>query len=117
MKSLGSRLKEMREEMNYTQVEVSKMLDISNGTLSGYERNYREPDIKTLIKLAKLYCVTTDYLLTGDKMLPVKISTLSTADNQDKVVEVEITHYEREFLTRSLNLLREIMAKAVKEKS
>ncbi len=78
MKSLGSRLKEMREQNSFTQVEVSRMLDISNGTLSGYERNYREPDTKTLIKLAKLYNVTTDYLLTGHKMLPVMDPSLST---------------------------------------
>ncbi|HEY0828190.1 MAG TPA: helix-turn-helix transcriptional regulator [Bacilli bacterium] len=117
MKSLGSRLKEMREQNSFTQVEVSRMLDISNGTLSGYERNYREPDTKTLIKLARLYNVTTDYLLTGYKMLPVKDPSLSIVEDQVKGLAAEVTHYEREFLIRSLTLLREVMSKAVQEKS
>lgn len=48
MRTLGSRLKEAREKKRLTQIDVSKKLGISNGTLSGYERDYRDPDTETL---------------------------------------------------------------------
>lgn len=65
MGGLGSRLKKSRENKRLTQIEVSKKLGISNGTLSGYERDYRDPDTDTLSKLAHLYDVSLDWLLTG----------------------------------------------------
>ena len=63
MKTLGSRLKDAREAKRYTQKHAAEILGISNGTLSGYERNYRDPDTTTLNKMAELYEVKVDWLL------------------------------------------------------
>lgn len=41
---------------------IAKTLGISNGTLSGYERNYRDPDTEVLSKLASIYEVSVDWL-------------------------------------------------------
>ena len=60
---LGHRLKRLREEKGISQLELAKLLDISNVMLSRYEKNKRSPDYKTLCKLADFYGVTTDYLL------------------------------------------------------
>ncbi|MBG9772382.1 helix-turn-helix domain-containing protein [Brevibacillus laterosporus] len=62
MSSLGNRLKQARENKHLTQMHVAKKLGISNGTLSGYERNYRDPDTETLSKLASIYGVSVDWL-------------------------------------------------------
>lgn len=73
MKTLGERLKIAREKKRFTQLEVAKKLDISNGAISGYERNYRDPDTETLMKLATLYEVTPNWLLgkeTIERQLP-----------------------------------------------
>lgn len=64
--SLGSRLRKERERRNWSQVTVAKKIGITNAVLSNYERNYRDPDTDTLKRLAKLYHVTTDYLLGRD---------------------------------------------------
>lgn len=63
MSNLGRRLKGAREKTRLTQQQVADKLGISNGTLSGYERNYRDPDTVTLNNLAALYEVSVDYLL------------------------------------------------------
>ncbi|GIO03438.1 hypothetical protein J5TS2_41060 [Brevibacillus halotolerans] len=63
MSSLGSRLKQARENKRLTQIHVAKKLGISNGTLSGYERNYRDPDTETLSQLAGIYEVSLDWLI------------------------------------------------------
>jgi transcriptional regulator with XRE-family HTH domain len=66
MKTLGERLRKAREEKRLSQLEAAKKLGVSNGTLSGYERNYRDPDTKTLKQISELYEVSLDWLLTGE---------------------------------------------------
>lgn len=61
--NLGKRLQSARKARRMTQEAAATCLGISNGTLSGYERNYRKPDPNTLIELAKLYDVEVSYLL------------------------------------------------------
>lgn len=63
MKILGKRLKEARQKAGYKQIVASKKLGISNGTLSGYERDYRDPDTEILHKMASLYDVSVDWLV------------------------------------------------------
>ena len=60
---LGEKLKELRNKRNLTSDELCKKLNIKPGSYRNYERNDRKPDYDTLIKLAKFYHVTTDYLL------------------------------------------------------
>lgn len=61
--TLGERLKEARKLKKYTQMEAASKLGITNGALSGYERNYRDPDTEMLKKLANLYEVSIEWLL------------------------------------------------------
>lgn len=63
--SLGKRLKAEREKRNWSQLYVAPKVGITNTVLSNYERDYRDPDTATLQKLAELYEVSVDYLLTG----------------------------------------------------
>jgi len=60
---LPNRLKISRKKCGWTQEWVAEKLNISIGTLSGYERGYRNPNNDMLRKLAELYKTTTDYLL------------------------------------------------------
>jgi transcriptional regulator with XRE-family HTH domain len=57
------RLKEEREKRGWTQEYMAGFLQIKIGTLSGYERNYRTPDLEMVTKIANLLGVSVDYLL------------------------------------------------------
>ena len=57
------RLKFLRENEKITQSELAKELGISQNTYSQYETGARQPSLETLIKLAKFYFVSTDYIL------------------------------------------------------
>ncbi|MBR5174149.1 MAG: helix-turn-helix transcriptional regulator [Clostridia bacterium] len=57
------RLKELREENNLTQTQVAELLNVKQNTYSQYETEKRQLSIEVLIKLAKLYKVSTDYIL------------------------------------------------------
>lgn len=60
---LGKKLKKARSDSGLKQIDAAAKLDISNGTLSGYERNYRDPDTDILNRMARLYKVSVDWLL------------------------------------------------------
>lgn len=60
---INKKLKELRAEKGLTQKAVAEQLEISTTCYSGYEQGYREPDLKTLIKICKLFDVSADYLL------------------------------------------------------
>lgn len=71
-KDVGKRLKDARKKSKIKQKDVAEILGIHNTTLARYESGVRHPDFETIEKLADLYNVTTNYLLTGD--LPRGIS-------------------------------------------
>ena len=60
---LGKRLKELREENNFTQKQVAEMLGINSVTYLHYEKEQREPPLSLLADIAKLYGVSVDYIL------------------------------------------------------
>ena len=63
MKIFSERLKKLRKESGYTQVQISENLNISQQSYLRYETGQGEPSLETLVKLAKLLDVSTDYLL------------------------------------------------------
>ncbi|MED2942869.1 helix-turn-helix transcriptional regulator [Bacillus swezeyi] len=77
--SLGKRLKEARKKRGLSQIEVAQKLNISNQVISNYERDFRDPDTKTLKQLSDLYNVSTDYLLDRK---PNKTSKLDETVNE-----------------------------------
>ena len=57
------RLKELREDRDFTQQEIADFLHIKQNTYSQYENRHREIPIDMIIKLASFYGVSIDYLL------------------------------------------------------
>ena len=57
------KLKELREENNFTQSHIAEYLNIKQNTYSQYENEKRQLPIDVLIKLSKFYKVTPDYIL------------------------------------------------------
>lgn len=57
------RIKELREENGLTQQAVANYLNVKQNTYSQYENEKRQLSIDVLIKLAKFYKVSTDYIL------------------------------------------------------
>ena len=58
-----TRIKDLREDNDLTQSQISKILDISQVAYSYYELNRRNIPIEVLIKLADYYNTSVDYLL------------------------------------------------------
>lgn len=61
--SVGSRITELRRKRNLTQEGLAKKVGISRAALSHYEKDRREPDYDTLIKLSDFFDVDIGYIL------------------------------------------------------
>lgn len=57
------KIKELRDEYNWTQEFLAKNLGISRQVLSNYENDINQPSPEMLVKLADFFQCSTDYLL------------------------------------------------------
>ena len=67
---LGKRLKELRENHQYTQRYVSYKVNIERPSYSNYELGKRTPPLELIIQLADFYHVSLDYLLRSPDSSP-----------------------------------------------
>ncbi len=56
-------LRKIRKEREMTQKDVCKILNVSLNGYASWEQGRTEPDIKTIVKLCKIFDVSADYLL------------------------------------------------------
>ena len=63
MYNFNMRLKELRSNNKMTQSKLAQELHIGQNTYSQYETEKHQIPIEMLIKLAKLYNVSVDYIL------------------------------------------------------
>lgn len=62
----GQRIKQLRITHKLTQDELAEELSVSPKTIGSWEREERKPSIDVIRTMAKLFSVTTDYLLGTD---------------------------------------------------
>lgn len=60
---LPERLRQLREEKEWTQEQLGEILNVSGATVNRYEKGLRNPAPETLIKLAEIFNISLDYLL------------------------------------------------------
>ncbi|MBQ8766754.1 MAG: helix-turn-helix transcriptional regulator [Clostridia bacterium] len=57
------RLRDLREDKDWTQQQIADMLFINRRTYSAYENGVNSMTPETLIKIAKIHNVSVDYIL------------------------------------------------------
>lgn len=84
MSLTSERLRAARVKKGLKQTDVKNKTGINNKTLSGYENNVAEPDLKTLKALAGLYEVSVEWLV-GNTNDP----TVYTEEEQEVLSKIE----------------------------
>lgn len=77
---IEERIKELRKELNLTQSNLARILGISRSSVNAWEQGVTKPSIKYLIKLAKTFKTSTDYLLGLEETSTLDISGLEIKD-------------------------------------
>ena len=78
MSDFSTKLKKLRTNAGYTQLEVAKLLGVSASAIGMYEQGRREPDLETTQKICKLYGITPNYLVNEGGDAPSEISEMIT---------------------------------------
>ena len=65
--NVGETIKSLRIEKGMSQTELASLLFTSQDTISLWERNKSLPDVKSVIKMASIFNVSTDYILGVEK--------------------------------------------------
>jgi len=69
-----NRVRELREEKGLKQMDLAFALNVSQATLSNWERGIHDPDNESLSNLAKIFECTIDYLLcSSDIRYPIRL--------------------------------------------
>lgn len=116
MVTLNSRIRKERQKIGWTQVEFANKLGLSKQTINNWENERRTPDPNTVVAIADLFGVSTDYLL-GKESKVVTQKHLTNVNNRIKEdlgedVEVmfrDITSFddaEKEELKNFINFIK-----------
>ena len=62
---LGARIAVLRRQAGLSQNGLAQRLRISPSAVGMYEQGRREPSLDTVVAMAEIFGVSTDYLLTG----------------------------------------------------
>lgn len=74
---LPEKIKQLREQLGMTQAELAKALQLTRSSVNGWEMGLSMPSTSMVVELAKVFNVSTDYLLGLDKYAALDISGLS----------------------------------------
>lgn len=87
MEIFGKRLRLLREEKDLTQIELAKILSLTNSTISQYEAGKRMPEQGILQKIADIFDVSVDYLLgrTDDPESPGHFNKGPDPSHEEKI--------------------------------
>lgn len=79
--SIGKKIKELRLKNEKTQLDLSKILDVTYQTIYKYEKDIAVPPPESLAKLAEYFKVTVDFLLDRESNIKNRIEEYKHLDN------------------------------------
>lgn len=89
----ADRIKTLREARGWTQAELARRLNITRNGVNSWEQGLSMPSPACLVDLAKLFSVSTDYLLGVERLETVNVTGL---DEKDVAILVQLVDRLRE---------------------
>ncbi|MBQ2985693.1 MAG: helix-turn-helix transcriptional regulator [Clostridia bacterium] len=78
MVDFGDRLRAIRIKRGMSQSQLAKKIRVTSGAVSSYENSTRRPSYEVLVRIARCFDVSTDYLLGLEKPLLLDLSVLTS---------------------------------------
>ncbi len=76
---LADRLLDLRRKAGYSQEQLADLLGVSRQAISKWEGAQGRPEVDNVVKLAQIYRVSTDFILTGSASVPSVCETPSAS--------------------------------------
>ncbi len=90
---IAERLKTLREMKKLTQAELAKKLNITRSSVNAWEMGISTPSTQYVVELAKLFKVSTDFILGVNSYNSINIDSLS--DEEKTIVLGLIQHFNK----------------------
>lgn len=74
---LSSKIKMLREKQKLTQSDLARKLGLTRSSINAWEMGLSVPSTNYIVELARLFDVSSDYLLGLDETSTLKISGLN----------------------------------------
>lgn len=102
-KSIGSFMAALRKSYGMTQQEVADRLNVSNKTVSKWERDESYPEITLIPVIAELFNVTSDDILRGER-----VSKGDTAAGEDHKTDGKVDKQLKRLVSSSITRIKNI---------
>ena len=76
----ADRIKALRESRGWTQAELARRMNMTRNGINSWEQGLSMPSPQSLVDLARLFSVSTDYLLGVEKHNTVNVTGLEEKD-------------------------------------
>ena len=73
----ADRIKALRESRGWTQAELARRMNMTRNGINSWEQGLSMPSPQSLVDLARLFSVSTDYLLGVEKHNTVNVTGLA----------------------------------------
>ena len=67
------RIKELRQAAGYSQAQLAKKLDVTRSSINAWEMGLSTPTTQYVVAIAKLFHVSTDYILGTESEITLSL--------------------------------------------
>ncbi len=92
MLDIGGKIAELRKAKKWSQEDLAKKVDSSRVMIGNYERNTNTPSIDVLLKIAKVFDVSLDYLVGEGQLSNYDKDILKRIEDIEHLPEEDKTH-------------------------
>ena len=93
MVDMGKKLRGLRTANHLSQAQVAERLGVTKTLISSYENDLRQPSYENLLKLSRLFQVSTDWLLGNTPRASFDFSALT--EEQTALILGMIKEFEK----------------------
>lgn len=87
---VAEKIRQLREKNNFTQAILAKKLNVTRSAVNAWEMGISVPSTALIVDLAKLFQVSTDYLLGVNETATLDISMLN---DKETIILYELVQY------------------------
>lgn len=77
---IGEKIRELRERNKLTQNDLARLLNITRSSVNAWESGFSVPSTQYVVELARIWKVSTDYLLGLNDTATISVTGLDTIE-------------------------------------
>ena len=68
---IGQQIQKIRKSKNMSQEKLAEKLEVSRHSISNWEREVNNPDLKTILEITKLFNISLNQLIKGVEIMEI----------------------------------------------